>query len=466
MKKIKYLALIFVSAFIFNTGVKAASSLYTSSSTVYNGSSFTVGVKLSGVASWEIHVSASGPVSGCSINQADATKNAMNGSETYTAECKTTGTGNINISLTGNTTDQNGNTVNISGSKSVNVINKPASSNTSNNSTTTKKETKSSNNNLKSLEIEGYKINPEFDKNKTDYTLTVPNDVNKIKILAYKEDDKASLSGDDGEKEVKEGENKFTVVVKSENGIEKKYNITITVDSKPIIVKIKNEEYTLIKKKDELPELELKHEDLTLNIEDQEVPAYRIDNISYVLVGLKDKEGNINLYKFDSFKDNEKPAEYKLFKPLSFNSKIINIIDFPKNKIPSNYKKYSIKINDQDVIAYKLNKNSKYSLIYGINIETGKENLYKYDTTENTIQIFEREEQELLEEELEQYKKLILILGIVIIVLILLVTISFTRKSKNKISEEDNELTKKDIKRIEKESKKLNKKNKNKEAEL
>ncbi|MBP3461033.1 MAG: cadherin-like beta sandwich domain-containing protein [Bacilli bacterium] len=463
MKKIKYLTLIFVSTFLFNTGVKAASSLYTSSSTVYNGSTFKVGVKLSGVASWEIHVSASGPVSGCSINQADATENAMNGSKTYTAECKTTGTGTIKINLNGNTTDQNGNTVNISGSKSVNVISKPTSSNTSNNSSTSKKETKSSNNNLKSLEIEGYKLSPEFDKNKTDYTLTVPNDVNKIKILAYKEDDKASLSGDDGEKEVKEGENKFSVVVKAENGSEKKYNITITVDSKPIIVKIQNEEYTLIKKKDELPELELKHEDLTLNIEDQEVPAYRIDNISYVLVGLKDKEGNVNLYKFDSFKDNEKPTEYKLFKSFSFDSKMINIIDFPKNKIPSNYKKYSIKINDQDVIVYKLNKNSKYSLIYGINLITGKENIYRYDSDENTIQIYEREEEKILEEKISQYEKLILILGVVIVILILLVTIGFTRKVKNKETNEiDNELTKKEIKKIEKDTKKQNKKNKKK----
>ena len=82
--------------------------------------------------------------------------------------------------------------------------------------------------------------------------------------------------------------------------------------------------------------------------------------------------------------------------------------------------------------VYKLSKDSKYSLIYGINVETGKENVYKYDKNENTLQIFEREEQKLLEEELEKYKKLIMILGGVILVLILLVTIGFTRKPKQK----------------------------------
>ena len=106
------------------------------------------------------------------------------------------------------------------------------------------------------------------------------------------------------------------------------------MDDKPITVKIGGKEYTVIKNKDQMPELSLKHEDLTLQIEEQDVPAYRIDKLNYVLVALMDSKGKIRLYKFDSYKDNEKPAKYTLFR--QFNSKELNVtyLDFPKKLIP------------------------------------------------------------------------------------------------------------------------------------
>lgn len=433
MKKIKYLLFLSLIFMSIQGKVNAAASLSTSSSQVYSGDTFNTTVNLSGVASWEVHVNSTGPVSGCVINAADATENALNGSKSYSVKCSTTGVGTIKITLSGNTTTETDSKKYISGTKTVNVISKsstkPSKKPQINNPAVPKKQDKSSNCNLKSLEIENYKLSPEFNKDVFSYNLTVPNDTKTIKILAYKEDDKANLSGDDGEKEVKEGENQFTVIVTAENGNKKEYKINIYVDSKPIIVKLNDNEYNLIKNKDEMPELQVQHEDITLTIENQEVPAYRIDKINYVLVGLKNDQGKINLYKFDSFKNDEKPFEYKLFNLLEFSNNSI-ILTSNKSKIPSNYKQYKEIINEQELLVYKLNKNSKYSLISGISVETGKENIYKYEASENTLQIFEREEQKLLEEEVGQYKKLILILGIVIIFLILLVTIGFTRKRK------------------------------------
>lgn len=485
--KNKYLIFTLLLFTAFVSRVSAGGSISTNTSSVYSGDSFTITASINGSATWNVNVGSSGPVSGCTIRQAGYTDDLSETSKTWSATCNTNGTGTVTITLSGTITNGDGVTTPISGSRTVQVVDRPSNSgssssssnsnnssnNNSSNNTVTKKDTKSSNNNLKELSITDYKISPEFDKSKTEYTLTVPNEVNKITINATKEHDKASISGD-GEKELKEGENKFEIVVTAENGSKKTYKITVIVDSKPIIVKIDKKEYTIVKNKEDLPELEIEHEDMTLTIEEQEIPAFRIDKINYVLVGLKDSEGNINLYKFDSFKNDEKEPEYRLFKYLKSSGILFVRLDFPKNKIPKNYKKYTETINEEKVEVYKLSKNSKYSLIYGLNLETNKENIYRYDKEENTLQIFEREEAEKLEEKVVRREKLIMILGGVIFVLIILTTIGFTRRPKMKDEdffdekeiknekEEIDKLTKKDIQKIEKENKKLEKQNKKK----
>lgn len=483
MKKVNYIFISMISLLIFNTKVNASASISTNKSSVYSGESFNVSASISGAATWDVHVSATGPVSGCSISQAGYTNDLSETNKTFSVNCSTTGNGKIKLILSGTITDGKGKTTKISGSKNVDVISKPvspaqeskpttnnsSSKNSKNNNNSTKNESqskKSDNNDLKKLEVEGFKLDKDFNKNSTEYSVNVSNETKKIKITAEKDSDKSKIIGD-GEKEVKEGENKFEVIVTSESGKEKKYIVNVIVDSKPIKVTVDNKEYTIVKKKEDLPELNIEHDDLTLTIEDQEVPAYRIDKISYVLIGLRDNEGKINLFKFVSFKDSNEPYQYTLYNEIKFNQLSIVIKDFPKSKIPSNYKLYKETINDKKINVYKLSKNSNYSLIYGINIETGKENIYKYDKQENTIQTFEREEQEKLEKGTEQYKKLIIILVVVIIFLILLLTIALTKAfTKNKNKKANDELTKKDIKKIEKETKRMKKKNKEKEAEL
>lgn len=471
MKKIKYVLFSIITLVLFNNKVYASGSMSVNTGQVYSGGNFTVTANISGAATWDVHVSASGPVSNCSIQQAGYTQDLSETSKSWSATCTATGTGNIKVYLTGSITNGNGNTSSISDSKTVSVISKPSGGSTSNNggntnktnynNNTKKTETKSSNNYLKSYAIDGYKISPDFDKNKTDYTLTVPNGTTKVKILAYQESNKAKLSGDDGEVEVKEGENKLSTTVIAEDGSKKTYNINIIVESKPIIVKLNSQEYTLIKNKDELPNIDLEHEDMSLNFEGVDIPAYRIDKIGYMLVGLKDKDNNTKLYEYVSYKDNEKPEEYHLFNYLKINNLNLIILDFPTNKIPSDYKQYIEKIGDNDYTVYKLDKDSNYSLIYATNFDTGKNNIYKYEKSENTIQIYEKVAKKESVNNTEKYKKLILIMGIAIIILVLLTTIGFTKKPKiKKVKHEDKELTKKDIKKIEKSTKKENKKNK------
>ena len=210
MKKVKYLIISLISIFAFNINVFAASgSLGVSSSSVYVGDSFTVTANVSSAAAWNIHVSASGPVSGCSINQADATADAMDTNKTFSATCTATGTGTITIRLSGDVTSaSDGNAVNVSGSRSVTVSNRPTppsnnnnnnnnnnSNNNSNNNNSNNNQAtdnRSKNNNIKELSVEGYDLTKVDNNN---YTLSVPNDVTSINIKATAEDSKSKVTG-------------------------------------------------------------------------------------------------------------------------------------------------------------------------------------------------------------------------------------------------------------------------------
>ena len=49
----------------------------------------------------------------------------------------------------------------------------------------------------------------------------------------------------------------------------------------------------MVTKEEDLPKLDIEHDVITLNIQDTEVKAYRIDSIDYVLVALRDKNNDV-----------------------------------------------------------------------------------------------------------------------------------------------------------------------------
>ena len=275
------------------------------------------------------------------------------------------------------------------GSSTVSVINA-----TTSNTTTNAKEAKtySNNNNLKSLSIDGYKLDPEFKKDITKYSLEIENDVKSVKVKAIKESNTASISGN-GEIKVEEGPNKIEIKVTAENGSVKTYTINVTVKEKsPIKVTIDNEEYTVIRKKDNIKAPNSTYKDTTISIEGEEIPAFNSDITKYTLVGLKNKEGDINLYIY-----NEKDKSFELYKELTFKSVILYIIN-DSTMIPKGYEKSTITINKEEVTAYKSTKNKDFYLIYGMNIETGKTNLYSYDESEETLQRYIEQKQNTFED--------------------------------------------------------------------
>lgn len=304
--------------------------------------------------------------------------------------------------------------------------------------------TYSSNNNLTGLSVDGYTLSPTFSSNTLEYSIEVPNEVRKININATKEDNTASIYGS-GERDLIEGVNRVEVAVTAENGATKTYIITVTVkELDPIIVNVDNQEYTVVRKKEQITIPNETFVEATAKINDFEVPAFKNEKVGYTLVGLKDSTGNIALYIYD-----EKNNAYTLYKEYKFKSSIICIID-DESKIPEGYIKSKVKINEREVTAYKINNASKYYLLYGTNLETGKNNLYIFDSEENTIQRYNDEKSNAnVTEKEEIYQYIIIGLGSLLIITYLVLLISLISNSRKKKIARMKKMSKNNIEDIE-----------------
>ncbi len=282
----------------------------------------------------------------------------------------------------------------------------------------------SSDNNLASLEVEGYTLSPEFNKNTTNYKVEVDSDTTSVNVKATANDSKARVSGI-GDIEVGEGANTINVVVEAENGSTKTYTIVVNVKEKdPINVKVDKEDLSVVRKSDELKDLVKDYYvETTVKINDEEVPAYKIEALDLTLVALKDDKGNIKFYTYDD-------GKYSLYQELSGGNLTIHLLD--KGKYPANYKKYTVTIDGEEYTVYKLNKKSKYYLVYGENVETGKKGLYLYDSVDKSIQRYYTEEVESLNDELKINSYIIVGLTCLIVLLLIIFLIALHTKNSSK----------------------------------
>ena len=392
MKKLSKIIIAIILFFSLKISIKAApsASLTVSRTTITNGESVTAYINLRNAAAWEVTITGTGNTKGCSQIFADATTSAKNSNKTLSITCRSTDAGIINFSLSGNVTDEKNLEVNVRDNIVVSVV-KPAPV-----------APKSTTNYLKSLSVEGASLTPKFNKTTLEYSVELEPKTEKIKISAQLEDSKSSLKGT-GTITVSEGDNKINVVVTAENGNQRTYVINARVkELEPIEVTIDGKKYTVVRKQEELT-MPLTYMEKTSTINDEEVPSFYSEFTKFTLVGLKDSEGKIGLYIYD-----EKNNTYELYNELDFNKLALYIKEPGKGiHIPSGYNKTKITINDSEITAYKFNSKSKYSLIYGMNIETGEEHLYMYDSEENTIQRYNGEEVSEINKKLSDYTVII-----------------------------------------------------------
>lgn len=279
----------------------------------------------------------------------------------------------------------------------------------------------SKNNYLSSLGVEGKEF--PFDKDTLEYTVEMEPGTTKVNLVGAVEDRTATVEGL-GEKEVGEGANRFEVKVTAQNGNVRTYVVLVNVkEYNPITVDVEGKSYRVVRKRSELT-APANYTETTVVINEEEVPAYTSEITKYTLVGLKDEEGNIGNYIYQE-------GIYTAYQEYTF-QKII-LYPMEAKEIPAYYKKTTVILNNQEITAYKIKASSSYALIYGMNVETGQENLYQYNSEENTLQIYTREESEILEKEKEQNQLIGLCLGgvcLFLILIIILLIIALCKKGK------------------------------------
>lgn len=430
MKKILALLLMIISLGIFIPNVSASSGTISisSSSTVVVGNTVTVTVTLSSstaLGAWEFDINYDSSYLQLTSSTAEANgtyfvsyaSNSSTKSKTYTLKFRALKSGSTNITVGSyDIYDWDGDNMSITRSnKSIKIM--------------TQAELEASyskDNNLSGITVsvdeEEYELTPEFDSDTLEYSVTVPTGTTLINVEATKSDSTASVAGD-GEIEVSEGVNTIPIVVTAQNGDEKTYTLVVNVeDENPIEVTINGNIYTVVKSATLLTG-PVTFSETTINIEGFDIPAFVNEDIGYTLVGLKDSDGNIFLYRYLD-------GEYTYYNELSSKSYMLVPIAFPEEL---DYIKTTVTINGEEVEAYKYSESSNLYIIYAIDLETNEENYYLYDPDSEAVILFDDSFIQEANKTIEYYTYVIIAFGgALFIMLVLLFTLLHSTKKKQK----------------------------------
>lgn len=411
MKKILLCFILIFGMFAFPIDAKAisASSSLSGPTTVTVGSTISVTASVSASRMYIIQgniTSSNNSVlsgSGSLYKKADlsVSENGFtSASKTVQFTAKSEGTATIKLIDTGIGITVDDEPISFSSSLTVKVVAKTnntssnssssSSSSSSNNSssstTTTVQEPevkKSSEKNLSSLSVSEGTLSPKFSAGTTTYKVDLTNEVKKLTISAKAKDSKASVSGT-GEKELKIGENNFTVTVTAEDGSKKTYTISVYVTEKPTqFVKLGDQSLGIL---NDLSKVDVPKgfEKTTIKIDNKDVTALQNKDMGLTLLYLQNEKEETGFYIYDT----QENKVLSPFETITVNGKIYIIVS-PDN-IPdsiNNLAKTTIKIGDKQVNGWKFNEKelSSYSIVYLMN-EDGQKNYYCYDKEEGTLQ--------------------------------------------------------------------------------
>ena len=235
----------------------------------------------------------------------------------------------------------------------------------------------SSNANLRILEVVGYTLTPEFSKDKTEYTLEVPGDVETVQVNAYREDTTSQITPIDMVN-LTEGANKVTVTVTAAKGNKKTYTITITRgEEEPIKVEVDGKEYSVVNKEGAL-EVPAGYVATTVDIDGKEVKAYINEQVNITIVVLKDSESNMAYYMF-------KDGKFSPYQQITGSAITIIPIEKEMSGVALYSKSKNISIGEKEVKVFYKEGAEDIVLIYGINTTNGEEGWYYYDTKDGSL---------------------------------------------------------------------------------
>lgn len=387
-----------------------------SSSKVTLNNTFNVTVKVSSdapIGSWQFNIEYdSSKVSLQSgdtmiVGYGDGTFN----SKTYTYKFKAVGLGSASINVTG---------AKIADYDTVTYI-----STTSGGATVTISEAVSivysSDNNLSSLSVDDYEITPAFNKNTLEYSVVLAPGATSVKINAKAAHAKAKISGA-GEVNVAEGDNNLAIVVTAENGATKTYTLKVTVPEKE---PIKIDKYKIFRK---LPEEKpLYFNEKTITVNDEEIAVLFNEKLNITLVYASDEKDKSTYYEWKNNKIGER------FITLNSGTLSIKVNENSKETPLKGAKKAILKLSDLEINnAYQLSNKSKYYIVSGTDLVTGKSHFYSYDTDNNTLQIFDKDSYTDLFDQINEKMIIIYALSGSLLIFILITILLGRNKSKMK----------------------------------
>lgn len=374
-------------------------SISASSSAVSEGGTFTVTVKAGSdyfVAGLNLSVSGGTIVENLG-------RKSLDQGETTTARIKLTGDSCV-VSVSGTaasyTTETEG-----SASASVTVKKKAASkpSGTTTNKpsgTTANQPTKSSDNKLSSITLSEGTLSPIFDPGTTSYKVELPSTAATVRIDAKANDSKASVTGT-GEKTLNAGDNVIELICTAENGSANTYTVNVYVDETPFVYTTYGEDRLGVVRNQTNIGIPATYEEVTVDLEEQEVLAYHSGQSGLTIVYLVDETGEKNFYIFE-----EEKGITSVFRPVSLLGRNLILYDLTdEEQIREYMTMQELTIDGISVKGwvYDVDGYEDYALIPVMN-EFGEKVIYQYEKTENTLQLYKEFVEPLTEEPEERTK--------------------------------------------------------------
>ncbi len=409
MKKILLCFILIFGMFAFPIDAKAisASSSLSGPTTVTVGSTISVTASVSSSRMYIIQgniTSSNNSVlsgSGSLYKKADlsVSENGFtSASKTVQFTAKSEGTATIKLIDTGIGITVDDEPISFSSSLTVKVVaktnNTSSNSSSSSNENTTTQEPevkKSSEKNLSSLSVSEGTLSPKFSSGTTTYKVDLTSETESLTISAKAKDSKAKVSGT-GKKELKIGENNFTVTVTAEDGSKKTYTISVYVTEKPTqFVKLGDQNLGILNdlSKTDVPK---GFEKSTIKIDNKDVTALQNKDMGLTLLYLQNEDDSTGFYIYDV--DNNKVLSK--YQTVAVNGKTYVLMDAPDNlEAIQDLKTATIKIGDVELSGWKFEDEalSHYTLVYLMN-EAGETQLYTYEDTEGTLQKYTPVEEE------------------------------------------------------------------------
>ncbi len=312
-------------------------------------------------------------------------------STNYETEDESNVSASVTISIKSSSSSSSSSSSNSSSSSS-------SSSNTTNETTETTEteETKSSVCTLSSLSVSTGTLSPEFDASTTEYTVDLESGTSEIEISAKAKDSAASVSGT-GKKELEAGENTFSIKCTAEDGSTKTYKITVNVDDTPTVYTTYNDQELGVVANQNNIGVPDGFEETTVTLEDEEVIAYYNANMDKTIVYLVNEDNEKNFYLYDA----ETSSITSIFIPVTLLGRNVYVVDIDEELQTREGMIYQeLTINEVTLYGwvYEDENYSNFQLIMVMN-DQGEMVLYQYETTEDSLQLYN---DYVAEEETEQ----------------------------------------------------------------